>query len=152
MRHVVTSLLLASLACGGSETNAEGPSGVSRQENSDPPVIDLGGSEEPVPEAENPPTQVDDGSWSGVLACTYRISHGWGNVYECTLVDRIDGTAPPGPIGLHLTMDHVTRLSATDTWKIEDFVGRFYPSDRPYGPPSGYRDAAGVYWTLVVDQ
>lgn len=105
------------------------------------------------------------GEWSGVVDCDYGASHGWGHVYRCRIREVRDGVPSLSEFSLNAAVygecmsgrdcaENPRRwLPENEQAPLRGVVMRFRRSDRPYGPPSGYKDPeTSIYWVLVSAQ
>ncbi|MEM9069442.1 MAG: hypothetical protein AAGE52_13090 [Myxococcota bacterium] len=87
--------------------------------------------------------------WSGVVDCDYNASHGWGHVYRCGVRHVRDGTPSSSELFLNVAISDEW-LPDNEQAPLRGVLMRFRRSARPYGPPSGYRDAAtSRYYVLL---
>ena len=94
-------------------------------------------------------TAVESGEWSGIVDGEYAASHGWGHVYRCRVREVREGSTNTEELSLNVTVG-TEWLDDDEQQPFRGMLMRFRSSDRPYGPPSGYRDPeSSVYWVLV---
>lgn len=80
----------------------------------------------------------------------YAISHGWGHVYQCIVKEVLEGELEQDTIGVHVYVStdwYQGLLKELTTYP--DLIIGFEKTDRPYGPPPGFKDKEGIWWKIV---
>lgn len=92
----------------------------------------------------------NDSTLTLLVDAKYVISHGWGHVYQCTIKEVLEGALDMDTIGIsvYATRDLYQGLLKEMT-TYPNLIIRFEKTDRPYGPPPGFRDKERVWWGIV---
>jgi len=100
--------------------------------------------------AEEKTNESAGGTLSLLVDASYKISHGWGHVFRCTVKDVLHGELTDTTIYLSVygTVDSYGELLLPFNDYYDLILSFVLNPERNCGPPPGFRDSRDRYWEL----
>lgn len=91
----------------------------------------------------------NDSTLTLLVDAKYVISHGWGNVYQCTVKEVLEGKLDMDTISISVYAKPSYQGLLKELTTYPDLIIHFEKTDRSNGPPPGFRDKENVWWGIV---